>query len=74
MKKTPTPKVPKKHSTHKGAEPEQERAQIAPKRPRVSPGSLVVALSAALVFATAALKANQHEPKRAPCPCICAKA
>lgn len=78
MKKSPTPKVPRKRPPDKGVEPEQEQAPIATKSPRKYSGPILVALlgafSAALVFATAALKAAPHEPKRAPCPCICAKA
>ena len=77
-KKSPTPKVPKNRAPDKLPEPEQDRQTSAPRRP---PGrfealalALAALLTAGLVFATAAIKANQHEPKRAPCPCICAKA
>lgn len=78
MKKSPTTKIPKKRPPDKDAEPEQKRAPIAPKRPRGYSGPIALALvgtlTAALIFATAALKANPREPRRAPCPCVCPKA
>lgn len=74
-KKTPTPKVSKKHPPDK--RPEPARPTIALKRPRGRFEAIALALAAlltaGLVFATAAIKANRHEPKRAPCPCICGK-
>jgi hypothetical protein len=77
-KKIPTPKLSKKYAPYKRSEPEQARPPSTPRRPRGRFGALTLALvgvlTAALGFGTAALKADHHEPKRAPCPCICAKA
>ncbi len=76
MKRSPTSKVSKKHPPDK--RPEPARPPIAPKLPRGRFEAIALALAAlltaGLVFATAAIKVNQREPKRAPCPCICAKA
>ncbi len=75
IKKSPRSKVPKKRLPVEGPEP--ERSTSTPRRPRGQFGALtlalVSALTAALGFGTAAIKADHQEPKRAPCPCVCGK-
>jgi ferric-dicitrate binding protein FerR (iron transport regulator) len=76
-KKIPLKKVPKIHAADKRPEPEQARPASTPRRPRGRFGALTLALvgalTAALGFVTAAIKADHHEPKQAPCPCVCGK-
>lgn len=78
-KQRPKTNIAKKPaSTKRNHEPEEDNPTSGPKRSIRPSRPLVVALvgavTTALVLFTALIKAGEHAPKRAPCPCICPKA